>query len=116
MSLPSTDMSFGRFQAPPMIPAHKSFAVRFGSSGMKVSKIILGCTVYGSSDWYSWVQNEEESIKQIKAAYVICLRLFPILISLFTSYDLGINTFDTANVKILHALFTNRRLHMLDLL
>ncbi|KAK0443546.1 aryl-alcohol dehydrogenase [Armillaria borealis] len=64
-----------------MIPAHKLFAVRLGSSGMKVSKIILGCTVYGSSDWYSWVQNEEESIKQIKAAY-----------------DLGINTFDTANI------------------
>ncbi|PBK71239.1 aryl-alcohol dehydrogenase [Armillaria solidipes] len=81
MSLPSTDMSFGRFQAPPMIPAHKLFAVRLGSSGMKVSKIILGCTVFGSSDWYSWVQNEEESIKQIQAAY-----------------DLGINTFDTANI------------------
>ncbi|KAK0217109.1 aryl-alcohol dehydrogenase [Armillaria fumosa] len=65
MSLPSTNMPF----------------VCLGSSGMKVSKIILGCTVFGSSDWYSWVQDEEESIKQIKAAY-----------------DLGINTFDTANV------------------
>ncbi|KAK0450300.1 aryl-alcohol dehydrogenase [Desarmillaria tabescens] len=65
MSLPSTDMSY----------------VRLGSSGLKVSKIILGCTVYGSSDWYSWVQDEEESIKQIKAAY-----------------DIGINTFDTANI------------------
>ncbi|KAK0186703.1 aryl-alcohol dehydrogenase [Armillaria mellea] len=74
MSLPSTNMSF-------VILAHKLFAVRLGSSGMKVSKIILGCTVFGSSDWYSWVHNEEESIKQIKAAY-----------------DLGINTFDTANI------------------
>ncbi|KAK0436755.1 hypothetical protein EV421DRAFT_1830775, partial [Armillaria borealis] len=75
-------MSFSWFQAPPMIPAHKLFAVCLGSSGMKVSKIVLGCTVYGSSDWYSWVQNEEESIKQIKAAY------------------------------ILPTLFTNRRLHI----
>ncbi|KAK0495475.1 aryl-alcohol dehydrogenase [Armillaria luteobubalina] len=64
-----------------MIPTDKLLVVRLGSSGMKVSKIILGCTVFGSSDWYSWVQDEEESIKQIKAAY-----------------DLGINTFDTANV------------------
>ncbi|KAK0227891.1 Aldo/keto reductase [Armillaria fumosa] len=43
--------------------------VTLGSSGLKVSKIILGCAVYGSPDWYSWVKNEEESIKQIKAAY-----------------------------------------------
>ncbi|KAG7441434.1 aryl-alcohol dehydrogenase [Guyanagaster necrorhizus] len=64
-----------------MIPAHKPSAVRLGSSGLKVSKIILGCTVYGSSDWYSWVQDEEASIKQIKAAY-----------------DIGINAFDTANI------------------
>lgn len=55
--------------------------VPLGSAGLKVSKIILGCTVYGSPDWFSWVQGEEESIKQIKAAY-----------------DVGINTFDTANI------------------
>ncbi|KAK0505243.1 aryl-alcohol dehydrogenase [Armillaria luteobubalina] len=54
--------------------------VTVGSSGLKVSKIILGCAVYGSPDWFSWVNNEEDSIKQIKAAY-----------------DAGINTFDTAN-------------------
>ncbi len=76
MSLPSTNMTFGRFPATPMIPAHKLFVARLGSSGMKVSKIILGCTVYGSSDWYSWVQDEEESIKQIKAAYVIVYVFF----------------------------------------
>ncbi|KAK0201629.1 aryl-alcohol dehydrogenase [Desarmillaria ectypa] len=56
--------------------------VSLGSAGLKVSKIILGCTVYGSPDWFSWVQGEEESIKQIKAAY-----------------DAGINTFDTANAR-----------------
>ncbi|KAK0476257.1 NADP-dependent oxidoreductase domain-containing protein, partial [Armillaria luteobubalina] len=54
--------------------------VTLGSSGLKVSKIILGGAVFGSPDWYSWVQNEE-SIKKIKAAY-----------------DVGINTFDTADV------------------
>ncbi|KAK0448656.1 aryl-alcohol dehydrogenase [Armillaria borealis] len=55
--------------------------VTLGSSKLKVSKIILGCALYGSPDWLSRVQNEEESIKQIKAAY-----------------DAGINTFDMSNV------------------
>ncbi|KAK0213274.1 aryl-alcohol dehydrogenase [Desarmillaria ectypa] len=65
--------------------------VTLGSSGLKVSKIILGCAVYGSPDWFNWVQNEEESIKQIKAAY-----------------DAGINTFDTANARItLASVYSN---------
>ncbi len=34
------------------------------------------------------------------------LTSFPIPILLCISYDLGINTFDTANVKILHPFFT----------
>ncbi|TRM56994.1 NADP-dependent oxidoreductase domain-containing protein [Schizophyllum amplum] len=55
--------------------------VRLGKSGLKVSKIILGCMSYGSPEWQAWVLPEEEGIKHIKAAY-----------------DLGINTFDTANV------------------
>ncbi|KZP19038.1 Aldo keto reductase [Athelia psychrophila] len=55
--------------------------VRLGTSGLKVSKIILGCMSYGTPDWQSWVLDEEESIKHVKAAY-----------------DAGINTFDTANV------------------
>ncbi|KAF8152591.1 NADP-dependent oxidoreductase domain-containing protein [Crassisporium funariophilum] len=55
--------------------------VRLGSSGLKVSRIILGCMSYGSPKWQAWVLPEEESIKHIKAAY-----------------DAGINTFDTANV------------------
>ncbi|KAG9048302.1 hypothetical protein FS837_000301 [Tulasnella sp. UAMH 9824] len=55
--------------------------VRLGKSGLKVSKIILGCMSYGHPDWSGWILGEEEGIKQIKAAY-----------------DLGINTFDTANV------------------
>ncbi|KAI1790818.1 Aldo/keto reductase [Ganoderma leucocontextum] len=55
--------------------------VRLGNSGLKVSKIILGCRSYGSSEWQNWVLPEEEGIKHIKFAY-----------------DHGIQTFDTANV------------------
>ncbi|KAK7458084.1 hypothetical protein VKT23_009990 [Stygiomarasmius scandens] len=55
--------------------------VRLGNSGLKVSKIILGCMTYGSPEWQSWVLPEEEGIKHIKAAY-----------------DAGINAFDTADV------------------
>ncbi|KAK0500363.1 NADP-dependent oxidoreductase domain-containing protein [Armillaria luteobubalina] len=58
-------------------------AVTFGASELKVSKIILGCPLYGDPDWLSQVQNEEESIKQVK-----------------TAYDAGINTFDTSNSEV----------------
>jgi len=54
--------------------------VRLGKSGLKVSKIILGCMSYGTSEWQDWVLDQEESFKHIKAAY-----------------DAGINAFDTAN-------------------
>ncbi|KAH7338035.1 Aldo/keto reductase [Rhizoctonia solani] len=55
--------------------------VRLGKSGLKVSRIILGLMSYGSKEWAGWVLEEEEAIKHIKKAY-----------------DLGIQTFDTANV------------------
>ncbi|EJD45581.1 voltage-gated potassium channel subunit beta-2 [Auricularia subglabra TFB-10046 SS5] len=54
---------------------------RLGSSGLKVSKIILGCMSYGSSKWAEWVLDEEQSLPLLKAAY-----------------DAGINTWDTADV------------------
>ncbi|KAI0669362.1 Aldo/keto reductase [Trametes maxima] len=54
--------------------------VRLGNSGLKVSKIILGCMSYGDPSWMDWVLGEEEAIKHIKFAY-----------------DHGITTFDTAN-------------------
>ncbi|KAI0669368.1 Aldo/keto reductase [Trametes maxima] len=54
--------------------------VRLGNSGLKVSKIILGCMSYGTPDWQGWVLPEEEAIKHIKYAY-----------------DQGIQTFDTAD-------------------
>ncbi|KAJ3710627.1 aryl-alcohol dehydrogenase [Lentinula guzmanii] len=62
-------------------PTKKMQYVRLGNSGLKVSKIILGCMSYGSPTWVPWLLNEEEGIKHIKAAY-----------------DAGINTFDTANI------------------
>ncbi|KDQ33905.1 hypothetical protein PLEOSDRAFT_152448 [Pleurotus ostreatus PC15] len=55
--------------------------VNLGKSGLKVSKIILGCMSYGTPQWQGWVLPEEEGIKHIKFAY-----------------DHGIQTFDTANV------------------
>ncbi|KAJ7650041.1 Aldo/keto reductase [Roridomyces roridus] len=56
--------------------------VRLGKSGLKISKIILGCMSYGHPEWAgNWVLPEEEASKHIKAAY-----------------DAGVNAFDTANV------------------
>lgn len=54
--------------------------VRLGNTGLKVSRLSLGCMSYGSSKWSSWVKDEEESIKFIEEAY-----------------KLGINFFDTAD-------------------
>lgn len=44
---------------------------RLGKSGLKVSKIILGCMSFGTSQWEGspWVLDEEESLKVIKAAW-----------------------------------------------
>jgi len=55
--------------------------VRLGNSGLKVSRIILGCMSYGSTEWQGWVLGEKEGLEHIKFAY-----------------ENGINTFDTANV------------------
>ena len=55
--------------------------VRFGSTGMKVSKLCLGCMTYGSNDWREWVLNEEQSRPFIRKAL-----------------DMGINFFDTADM------------------
>lgn len=63
--------------------------VRLGNSGLKVSKIILGCMSYGTPEWQKWVLGEEEALEHIKYAY-----------------DAGINTFDTANVG---AIFFNSK-------
>ncbi|KAG8909641.1 hypothetical protein FRC00_009744 [Tulasnella sp. 408] len=63
------------------VPSTNMSYIRLGKSGLKVSRLILGCMSYGSPNWQGWVLGEEEGLKHIKAAY-----------------DMGINTFDTANV------------------
>ena len=56
--------------------------VRLGNSGLKVSRIILGCMSYGTKVWQDWVIDDQAEVnKHIKYAY-----------------DHGIQTFDTANV------------------
>lgn len=46
-----------------------TFIVRLGKSGLKVSKIILGCMSYGAKGWQEWViSDEEEAFKHIKFA------------------------------------------------
>ena len=57
--------------------------VKFGNTGMDVSRICLGAMGFGdpNSGFHKWVLEEEESRKVIKSAL-----------------DLGINFFDTANI------------------
>lgn len=52
-----------------------------GKSGLKVSRICLGCMSYGSKSWRDWVLEEAESKPFFKKAL-----------------DFGINFFDTADV------------------
>jgi len=52
-----------------------------GSTGMKVSRICLGCMTYGRKSWRQWVLEEEEGRPFIKQAL-----------------ELGINFFDTADM------------------
>lgn len=54
---------------------------RLGNSGLKISKVIFGCMSFGSSDWQEWVINEEKALPLLKHAY-----------------DVGMNTWDTADV------------------
>ena len=47
----------------------QDLAVRLGNSGLKVSKIILGCMSYGSKGWAEWViEDQAEVNKHIKYA------------------------------------------------
>jgi aryl-alcohol dehydrogenase-like predicted oxidoreductase len=55
--------------------------VRLGNTGLKVSRLCLGCMTYGSSKWRPWVLDEEQSLPFFKAAI-----------------EKGINFFDTADV------------------
>ncbi len=57
-----------------------------GSTGVKVSRICLGCMTYGVKSWRKWVLEEDESRPFIKQAL-----------------ELGINFFDTADMYSLGA-------------
>ncbi len=81
-----TTIQYGaRLVALSLVLTHIVLLVGLGSSGLKVSKLILGCMSYGNPGWYSWILPEEEGFEHIKAAY-----------------DTGINTFDTADVGSLN--------------
>jgi aryl-alcohol dehydrogenase-like predicted oxidoreductase len=60
--------------------------VRFGSTGLKVSRLCLGCMSYGAKTWRQWVLEEEESRPLIRRAL-----------------ERGINFFDTADMYSLGA-------------
>ncbi len=52
-----------------------------GTSGLKISKIVVGCMSFGSKSWSPWaIEDEEKAFSILKKAY-----------------DLGIRTFDTAD-------------------
>ena len=55
--------------------------VNLGNSGLKVSRIILGCMSFGTKDWIPWVLEEDEALPILECAY-----------------KAGINTWDTADV------------------
>jgi aryl-alcohol dehydrogenase-like predicted oxidoreductase len=55
--------------------------VRLGQTGLKVSRLCLGCMTYGSPTWRPWILDEEASLPFFKAAI-----------------EAGINFFDTADV------------------
>jgi aryl-alcohol dehydrogenase-like predicted oxidoreductase len=52
-----------------------------GNSGLKISKVILGAMSFGDPAWQEWVLDEEASLPLLKHAY-----------------DVGLNTWDTADV------------------
>ncbi|ORZ06503.1 NADP-dependent oxidoreductase domain-containing protein [Absidia repens] len=55
--------------------------VRFGKTGLRVSKICVGCMGFGNRKWMPWVLEEKESLELLGKAYAA-----------------GINFFDTADV------------------
>ena len=55
--------------------------VRLGTTGLRVSRLCLGCMTYGSPKWRPWVLDEAASLPFFKAAI-----------------EAGINFFDTADV------------------
>jgi aryl-alcohol dehydrogenase-like predicted oxidoreductase len=54
---------------------------RLGNSGLKISRVIFGCMSLGSSEWQKWVLDEDAALPLLKHAY-----------------DVGLNTWDTADI------------------
>jgi predicted aldo/keto reductase-like oxidoreductase len=50
--------------------------VNFGTSGLRVSKIALGCMSFGDKRWNEWVLEEEEALPVIGAAYQAGINFF----------------------------------------
>lgn len=76
--------------------------MRLGNSGLKVSRLILGCMSYGDPGWQSWVLGEEACVEHIKFACVLRrpdLRRHADVTRASCRYEHGITTFDTANVR-----------------
>ncbi|KAI9838322.1 MAG: hypothetical protein M1819_005590 [Sarea resinae] len=57
-----------------MATENKMEYTNLGSSGLKISKIILGCMSYGSDTWQKWVLNEDEALPLFEHAYKVGLR------------------------------------------
>lgn len=59
-----------RFAQSSPVFIHRQVLVRLGKSGLKVSKIILGCMSYGNNSWGEWIIDDEEvAVRHIKAAF-----------------------------------------------
>jgi len=63
------------------LEASKCEYVQLGKSGLRVSIPILGAMSIGDPAWAPWIITEDKALPLLKAAY-----------------DLGLNTWDTANV------------------
>ena len=55
--------------------------VNLGATGLKVSRLCLGCMTYGDKSWRDWILTEDESLPFFKQAL-----------------EAGITFFDTADV------------------
>ena len=57
--------------------------VRFGSTGLKVSRLCLGTMTYGSKQWRPWVLDEKESHALIRRALELGINLLKTLEELY---------------------------------
>ena len=83
--------------------------MRLGNSGLKISRIVLGTMQYGDKGWQQWALGEEEATEHIKYACVArslghqsgrsCMTLYD-ADAKRCRYEAGIQTFDTADVRV----------------